>query len=45
MTLVHVRDGDHFDFRDCLAVIQMDLLDLIRADYTYAQFIVHASLI
>ena len=45
MRLVHIRDGNHFDFRDGLVIFQVNLSDLAHANYTDAQFIVHASLL
>jgi hypothetical protein len=45
MRLIHIRDGYHFDFRDGLVIIQVDLSDLAHSDYTYAQFVVHGSLL
>jgi beta-phosphoglucomutase-like phosphatase (HAD superfamily) len=44
MRFVHISDGNHFDFRDGLVIIQVDLTDLTRANYTYAQYIVRGSL-
>jgi hypothetical protein len=45
MRLVYIRDGDHFNLRDVLVIIQVDLSDLAHTDYTYAQIIGHASLL